>query len=609
MTDELLPYYDRELAFFRQMGADFATRYPKKAARLRLNEHGSEDPHVERMIEAFAYMNARIRYKLDDDFPELSEAVLNVLYPHFLAATPSMSIVELESDPDKGGDSNAALLVDRGTTIETEQVDDFRCRYRTCYPVEIWPLQIVNTELQSRPFTVPSSARSTESESVLHMRLRSTGPPVRELDVDKLRFYINFADLENATELYELLLGHTLEIVVARSADDPDAITLSNSRLRPIGFADEEAMLPFSARSFAGFRLLSEYFAFPQKFLFVELEGIRESQPLLADSTELSIYIHLDRTSGSLERVVDVDSLKLGCTPIINLFRQRADPFLMTERQSEYRVSADAHRESSLEIYSVEQVRVSTTSGEETDWAPFYSAKHSAENEAQHKYWYATRRARGSGSGTDTWLTFVDLDFASIGEAGATVIVDAMCLNRGLPDRLPFGGGRPRLNITEGPGDISARCLVRPTPTRRSGEGKRNRWRVVSHLSLNHLAVDANDESVAALREILKLYDVIDTPHSRDLIAGVVEIACTRGVARLSGAGGGFVRGLDVEVVFDEGKFSGSGFYLLASVLDRFLGILCSINSFSRLSATTLQGRDKGEQWKWPARAGDKPLL
>jgi type VI secretion system protein ImpG len=599
------------------LGAEFAQAYPKIAARLRLGADGSQDPHVERLVQAFAYLNARTRHKLDDDFPELTDALLGILYPHYLAPTPSMSIVQFLLDRSQA-ELTAGYEVRVGTAIETEGVDGEPCRFRTCYPVRLWPLEVTAAELHARPFSAPPTSLAREAVAMFRIELHTLAPAVAvsQLGFRSLRFYLHAAQSQNVFALYELLFNHTLEIAVAASAGDDQFVVLPKSAIKPVGFSRDEGLWPYSARSFLGYRLLSEFFALPQKFLFFELTGL-DPRRLPAKSNRMEIFFLLNRTVQDLEHGVSADVVRLGCTPIANLFEQRADPFVLTQRQTEYRIIPDARRPRALEIYSVNRVRATSPEGEEEEYYPFYSVRHTEEAAERNTFWYATRRpgeqhpdSHERDNGTEVYLSLVDLKFSPAAEAEWTVEVETTCVNRDLPQRLPFGTDRPRLDLPDGRGPISrVICLLAPTPTRRPPRRHGAFWRLVSHLSLNHLSIAEGDQAADALREILKLYDVVDSEHTQTMIQGLLRVRSRRIVGRAGGVLGGLCRGVEIDVQLDEQKFSGSGAYLFGCVLDRFLGLYCSLNSFTKLVCGTKQREGQGEPWRWPPRTGEKIVL
>ncbi len=605
MVDDLLPYYNRELGYVRRLAAEFAEAHPKIAGRLRLSQDAVEDPHVARLIEAFAFLTARVRRKLDDDFPELTEALLNVLYPHYLTPIPSMAISQLTCQRDLA----ASQLVPAGVEIETEPAGGETCRFRTAYPVTLWPIAIEAASLRGRPIIAPANPQAPGAVAVLRLTLRCLADAMTftQLGPERLRFFLR-GQTQQVLPLYELLFNNAISVALADSAADPAPVILRPSCIRPVGFEKNEGMLPYPARSFVGYRLLTEFFTFPEKFLFFEITEL-SSKVLLAAKNKLDIFIYLNRTSNDLERSISADAFALGCTPIVNLFRQRAEPIRLTRSISEYRVVPDARRPGVTEVYAIDSVAGTTPDGGETPFLPFYSVKHAAAARSQRTFWHPVRRAAGTRDpGTDVFLSLVDLDFNPAVPADSTVSVETTCLNRDLPSRLPYGGGHPHLQLVEAIAGVSGlHCLTPPTPTVRPPLRNRALWRLVSHLSLNHLSI-VQEDGVEAFREILKLYDFRDSSETRAAIDSILGIRSRRGTARAPSSDmGAFCRGIDIEILFDEQRFITSGLYLLAAVLERFVALYGSINSFTRL-AVKLQGRP-GVLRRWPPRAGDQELL
>ncbi len=613
MTDELLPYYNRELAFIRKMGAEFAAAHPKIAGRLRMSAETTEDPHVSRLIEAFALLAARTRHKIEDDFPEITEAMLGVLYPHYLAPIPSLAIAQLRLD-EAQRELVAGYPIARHTQVETEPIGGDPCRFQTCYDVTLWPIETAEAGFHGTPFTAPTTPMASEAKAILRVKLRCLSSKVTfdMLELSSLRVYLH-GQVQHAYALYEKLLNCAMGVAVARSAGDPEPVLIDAGRLRPVGFEPDETLLPYPARSFPGYQLLTEYFAFPKKFLFVDFDCFSPRvRRHLEGQRSCELYVFLDDYDQDLERNITADSLQLGCTPLANLYRQRAEPVRMTETAYEYRVIPDARRPLANEIYSVDRVIASTDEGDEVEFLPFYSLQHGTQHEELRRYWIASRRAAQYAGGqmdaaSEVYLSLVDLASRPANSAGWTLDLQTTCLNRNLPQRLPFGGGQPKLQLSGGPGAL-VRCLTAPTATYRPPLRHGTLWRLISHLSLNHLSLVTTDENAEALREILSLYDRVDSPETRMLIGGLIGIESHRTVARVGGpVAAGFCRGIESTLHLDEENFSGNSPFLFASILDRFMALYVSLNSFSRTLVTT---NKRSEVFcSWPPRAGRRVLL
>ncbi len=617
MADDLLEYYNRELTFIRRLGAEFAAANPKIAERLRLSpDDAADDPHVERLIEAFAYLTARIRTKLEDEFPEITASLLSVLYPHYLAPIPSMSIVQFKVDPERT-QLTSGYLIPRHAELETEPVWGEPCRYRTCYPVTLWPIEVEYATLAEARLRARDTPFSEDAAALLQLELKCSSEEIdwATLGIDTLRFFLK-GQPHHIYPLYELLFNNTIGVAITPSGAPDKPIALGSDALRQVGFDRDEGLLPYPARSFLGYRLLTEYFTFPQKFLFVDLRlSELQAMPHL-ESQRIIIKIYLNRVFPELTRnIIRADTFPLGCTPIINLFPQRADPISLTHTSFEYQVVPDRRRPMALEVYSIDRVISSSPKGESVEFRPFFSVKHAVNRRSERTFWHASRRPAETTSpsgdrdrGSEVYLSLVDLKFKPSGATGAVLEVQTTCLNRDLPGSLPYGGDQPRLQLTEGGGPVSRiLCLTPPTRTHRPDLGHGLLWRLISHLSLNHLSL-VGDGNAEALREILRLYDLVDSAETRGQIDGILEAKSRRVVGTIRNDGPlAFCRGTEVSLLFDAERFTGSGLFLFASVLEHFLGLYCTINSFSKLVAT-VKGRE-GVLRRWAPRMGENVLI
>ncbi len=616
MSDSLDAWYQRELDYLRQSAAEFAERFPKIANRLSLSSAGIKDPHVERLIQAFAYLNARTRHKLDDSFPELADAMLGILYPHMLAPVPSMSVVGFRLNPGQK-DQTSGHLLKSGMLIESERIHGYNCQFRTSFPVRLLPLDTEAIRLLPRPFSGPPTPGRNDAASVLRMEFLpfDRKKPLAEYTVDSLRLFINIPNFEKASRLLELVRTQAIEVVITGTDTSHAAAILPASSIKAVGFAPDEAMLPQSPQTFPGFRLLCEYFVLPQKFLFFDITGItREILSRLGTRLEISILLreHVPEIESSVSR----DTVRLGCTPIINLFRRTADAIPLNYRTSEYRIIPDARAEESMEIFSIDGISVDDQDGNRREFRPFYSVDHSSRSD-DTGYWHGTRRP-GPVEGdvgtlknpTEMYVALVDAEFSPRRPGKGLLYADLTCFNRDLPEELAKqrDAGRIAFDIVGGRGPVTEiRCLVPPTPTLRRHLGRRNLWPLVSQLSLNHLSLVGSADAVQSVREMLALNDVRESAQTRNLIDGLERITSEACVQRVNGA---FARGTQIQVLFDEENFKGDSAYLFASILDHFFAMYTSINSFTKLTATTHGRHARGiESWKWPPRAGDRALI
>ncbi|HEX6278710.1 MAG TPA: type VI secretion system baseplate subunit TssF [Pyrinomonadaceae bacterium] len=630
MRDELLGFYEQELVFLRRMGAEFARKYPKIAARLELEEEKVEDPHVERMIEAFAFLSGRVALKLSDELPEITESLLNLLYPHYLAPIPSMAIAQFTfgSPNDK---LTAVQTLERGSRLSSRPVEGTSCLFRTCYNVDLAPIELESAALES---PAPKDSRGRFAECSIRMSFRCFGNgnlhELKMKDEDRhpesLRFYLD-GDPQLVYPLYQILFTNAVSIEFRPREQPigdgmlktitnirlklPDPVVLdAKSAIRSVGFTEDEALLPYTKRSFPGYRLLSEYFAFPYKFLFFDVFGLDKAVAAKFGS-HFDLIIHLRDVIPPIAPIT-AETFRMGCSPIINLFSRLGDPIYLSQQKYEYHVIPDVHRQLTTEIYSIDDV-VSTDpgSGATRQFSPFYSLKHAYGEQLEKAFWYATRRAsqRQNDDGTEMFMSFVDSQFNPRVPAVEVVNVRATCTNRDLPSKLPFGGKEGDFEV-EGTALLSrARCLTKPTETIRPPQRRAAQWRLISHLNLNFLSlVNNEDGSPEALQEILHLYNFDDSSVTRKHILGISKIEARKAIRQIGGrVGTGFVRGLETTVTFDEEQFVGSGLFLFASVLERFLGLYSSLNSFNQMIVRSEQREE--DIMVFPVRAGEQEIL
>jgi type VI secretion system protein ImpG len=630
MRDELLSFYERELIFLRRMGADFARKYPKIAARLELDEEKIEDPHVERLVEAFAFLSARIALKIDDELPEITESFVNVVYPHYLAPIPSMAITQFSfgSPNDK---LTAVQKLARGSRLNSRPVDGTPCQFRTGFDVSLFPIEIQSAALESG---APKDGRGRFSEATIRLSMRCFGNAnlheMRFGDTGEpppsMRFYIN-GDPQLIFPLYELLFNnaHSVEFrpkdapITGKSLKSftniqlklPDPFVLpAEEAIKQVGFDEDHALLPYTKRSFPGYRLLTEYFAFPYKFLFFDIHGVDRAIAAKFGS-HFDILIHLKDVLPP-KAPITADTFRLGCTPIINLFTRSADPLYLSQQKYEYHVVPDVHRQMTTEVYSIDEVITSDPKTNTTrEFAPFYSLRHAYGEQMEKSFWYATRRdsQRDDDDGTEMYISLVDMNFNPRVPAVEVLNVRATCTNRDLPAKLPFGGREGDFEV-EGSGLLSkARCLTKPTETVRPARRRSLQWRLISHLNLNYLSiVESQDGTPEALQEILQLYNFDDSTAARKQILGITGIESRKVVRRIGDhIGAGFVRGLETALTFDEEQFVGSGMFLFACVLERFFGLYSSLNSFNQTILRTQQR--EGDVKVFATRSGEQALL
>jgi type VI secretion system protein ImpG len=613
VRDDLLLYYERELSFLRHMGAEFAARYPKVASRLVIEQDKCEDPHVERMLEAFAFLAARVHLKVDDDFPEITSALLSILYPHYLRPIPSMSVAEFQLDPAQVT-PETGLTLERGAVLRSRPVNGVPCKFRTCYDMTFWPVALAEAQWTT-PDRLQPAVKIADAVAAVRLDLRTTGDATfSKLALSSLRFYLS-GESNLIHTLYELLCNNCVQVMVRdpnpKSRIEP--VVLPGEVLNPVGFVENESMIPYPRRSFMGYGLLQEYFCFPQKFFFLDLGGLRQvCQAGFGNRVEVVLLISQFERSDRrqmLELGVSAKTFRLGCTPIVNLFPHTAEPILLSHRKFEYPVVPDVNRRHAMEVFEIsEVVSANPQSREVTRFEPFYSYRHGMTRSKVHALWQANRRESGlrEDAGTEVYLSLVDLSSRPVRPDTDTLTVRTICSNRDLPGRLAFGNENGDFECE---GALPAKriiALIKPTDALRPPLGGDTLWRLISQLSLNYLSLVS--EGRDALQEMLRLYNFTGSTYSERQIAGIVELKSRRHFARVVSDGVmSFARGTQVEIEFDEEQFVGGGVYLFAAVLEQFLGLYTSMNSFSQLAVRTRQRKEIVKQW--PPRAGQKILM
>jgi type VI secretion system protein ImpG len=598
-SEEFLEYYERELTFLRRMGIEFAKQYPKVAGRLELGIDHCPDPHIERLIEAFAFLTARIQYNIEGEFPQFSTALLGILYPQLLNPLPSMSIARFEVDPSQGK-FTTGHLIRKHTPLFAQTQGGEICRFRTCYPVTLWPVEVIYAGFESTDrFDFLDNAPNVAL--VLRLRIASQETPLSELELKGLRFYLN-GDKVLVSSLYELLFCHVLRVAILPE-EEKNPVFLPDESILPVGFGPDEEALPCPPNAHPGYRLLQEYFTFPEKFHFFDIDHLEAR----ASENFFDILIMFDQMPGS-RLTIDKNTFCPGCTPIINLFPKTTDPIRLDERRVEYALVPDKRKEKTTEIHSLLSVLAPSNSGEEPRvFEPFFSFTHHMERTGHKAYWIARRQGTGRSDmpGTEMILSFVDLDFNPSLPPTTAVFARSLCTNRRLAEELPAGA---ILQIEETAPLSRISTLSKPTPQIEPPLEGSTLWRLISHLSLNYLSLSNGEESLKALREILRLYSFSEQASVYQQISGIREMSC-RKASRLIGSDAwrGFCRGNEITLSFDERLYVGSSAFLLAAVLNRFFPLYASVNSFTQLIIKSQQR--EGIWKKWQPMVGEQIVL
>lgn len=625
MDPRLLYHYNLELQHLREMGAEFAQQFPKIAARLGMSGLDVADPYVERLLEGTAFMAARVQLKLDAEFPRFTQALLEIIYPHYLAPTPSMLVAQLHPDTNEPTLANGTRTVPRGTALYSVigPDDATPCEFRTAQDVTLLPVQVASATYFSFAPDLPLNTLGLAQpiKGGLRIRLRATaGLTFGEMTVEGLSFYVGGRD-DVANKLLELCLGTGVAVLVRPVGRATDMSVLPPTVIRPVGFEDHEALLPLSVRSFQGYRLLQEYFAFPERYRFVAFTGLKDAIRRVPGS-ELEIVVLFGRGDPALEGVVDASNLQLFCTPAINLFEKpRIDRIHVNDSAFEFHVVADRTRPLDFEIYQVTNV-VGHGAGDASEqrFLPFYAAS-SAES-AEHSAYFTTRRQprvlppeqkrigpRSSYIGSEVFLSLVDSEQAPYSSDLRQLSIEALCTNRDLVLQMPMGLGQTDFSLNIAAPVTAVRVVSGPSRPYSAVADGAIAWRAISHLSLNYLSLvdSTREQGAAALRDLLELYATTTDVSARRQIEGIRSVGVRRVVRRLPGRDRiAFGRGVEVTLDVDEMGFAGGSAFLLGAVLDRYFARYVSINS---VTETVLRSDSRGEIHRWAPRWGTRPTL
>ncbi len=618
MDPRIIDLYNDELLHLRTEAAEFAREFPDRAARLSLDENRVEDPYVERLLEGVAFLAARVRLKLESQYPVFTQQVLEVLFPGWLAPSPSACVLKLVVDT-----ANPKLLegaeVPRGSLVvgSLRGNDEVRCDFLTARALTLWPLAIGQVQYIAAKSELTASAFNGERPaSSLRVELVLQGDAdLGKLALDVLPLYIAKSDAFGA-QLMELLAGRCMAVAVST---DPSGrrvhAWLRQGSVRQLGFDNDEAMFPVPVRGHAGFRVLKEYAALPDKFRFIEVSGLRSAVTGLKGK-RLFLTFYFSGAFARLESAVKADALALFCVPAANLREQSLDRVDVTPGQTEFHLVADRMRPRDKEIVQILELR-GGGSGSERKFQPIFESVAAGKlASASH---YATRRERRMLTQSETLgrsVTYAGTEvFVSLTEAGAApygrdlqyLSVRALCSNRDLPLYLRAQFSDAMYGFVDALPITAVECVAGPsTPLSPAVDGF-DPWLALSHLFVNYLSLfDAEPgQGGDALRAMLSLYATVPGHFLLRQADGLLKVSARQITRRIPGGGPiAFGRGVAVELSMSDRAFDGGSPFMLAAVLEHFMAAHVSINSFVE---TSLELVDRAERLKWPQRFGRRP--
>ncbi len=614
--EKFLPYFERELGVFRRSCRAFAERYPQLANNLLITGEASADPHIERLIQSTAFLNARISKRLDDDYAKFTEALLGMLYAHYLRPLPAYSIARVDYSGTQANAIAKVATLARGSELKSVGAATGSCKFKTAYDVVIAPVAIgaaqYHATLQApAALALPASA---SAEIAIRIDCVSATLDLQQLGLRSLRVFIDGEPSLRAA------LRDTLFMRVARAYVEMDGdgrwIALDKPPIGAVGFSAEDALIPYHAAQHPAYRLLTEYFSYPEKFNFFDLDLATMLRGRATGCRSLTLHLALteiraDTPVARQLKSLSANMLLLACTPVINLFKQAATPIRLTHTQSAYPLMPDQRSGTACDIYSIDAVhllRSSALGGALTEFTPFYSLRHDDGGSRKGHYWTARRDddMAALSPGHEHSLAFVDRDFAPVNGESGTVSVALTCSNRDLPAALRYGLPGGDLGTENGAGGHPIRLLRKPTASRRLGSARGSHWGLIAHLALNHRSLTT--DGLAAFAAMLRLYAPPDCAVSQRQIDGIADLAHAPTSARMRERHGiAYVNGVEVRVTLDEQAFVGTGLHAFAQLLDHFFGLYVHLNSFTEL---VLLSKTTGKELlRCPPRNGALPLV
>lgn len=608
----------------REMGSEFARHFPKVAGRLGMEGIECADPYVERMLEGFAFLAARVHLKIEEEYPKFCQHLLEIVYPDYLAPLPSMTVVQFQPDC---GDADLAngLKIERGTSLESGLGPSMQtpCEYRTAHDMDLFPITVVDAEYLGTRATLAKLGIKPARHISAGLRIGievAKGIDISDLKMKELPLFLGGSGTV-PTALYEHILadvgGFT---VITGDKKNRKVFPLSKDNVCSYGFEPEQALLNFQSRSFDGYRLLREYFAFPDRFRFINFTGLEKALPK-GEGRRFDLIIHLNSRNNDLENVIGPRNFLPFCVPAVNLFPKRADRITLNKIDHEFHILADRSRPLDYEIHQVLTVAGYGSQAEERKkFLPFYGLKDD-HIPAEDSAFYAIHRkprllsskqhssgARSGYLGQEVFISLVDSEEFPYSTDLEQLGVTTMCSNRDLPMQMPLGQKNGDFTLKVNAPVEKIRCVAGPTRPKTQVTTGDYAWRIINHLSLNYLSLidDNPDEGATALRELLQLYAKGETVPERQ-VNGLMTVTANAVTRRLPIPGPiSFGRGLEIKLVLDETSFEAGGMFLFGSLLTEFFRKYVSIN---HVTETVVFTDSKTEVARWPVKAGLRPQL
>lgn len=619
MDPRIIDFYNEELLHLRSEAAEFAREYPDRAGALALDEKRVEDPYVERLLEGVAYLAARVRLKLEAQYPLFTQQLLEVLFPGWLDPTPSACVLRLHPDATSGELAEGPVVprgsVVRGTIRGNSEV---RCEFQTTRDLQLLPVEIASIDyVAARPEESQLQLQTQRVLSSMRIELELVAEgSFADLPLDRLPLYVTSPDAFGS-QLMELLGGRCVSIGLSTERSARNAQWLPGSSLVHIGFGEEEAMLPMPIRGHTGFRVLKEYAALPDKFRFVEVRGLRKVLSGLR-TRKVHLHFHFSGVFPRLESAVKKHSIALSCVPAINLRERQLDRVDVHAGVTEFHVRGDAMRPREFEVIRVLNV-VGGGGGSERRFQPIFEAV--AGGQASGGSYYMLRRERRrltqtelagrsvSYAGTELYVSLGEQGSAPFGRDLQYLSVRALCSNRDMPLYLKAQRADASYEAVDTLPVRQIECVAGPSVPLSSPVEGFDPWVALSHLYVNYLSLFDSGAAQGAevLRAMLGLYASMPGHFLLRQAEGLTAVSAEQITRRVPGGGPlAFGRGIAVRLTMSDRAFDGGSPFLLASVLENYLAAHVSINSFVE---TQLELADRAESFQWPSRFGRRPTF
>jgi len=573
-------YYQQELLNLKELGKEFSKAHPALAPML---SGKTSDPDVERLIEGVAFLSGMLRQKLDDEFPEIIHSLIQLIFPHYMCPVPSATIISFTPKPGL----KETITVPSGAEIASIPVEDTSCVFRTCFPLEVHPLTLVNAKALESP----------GKQARISLSLSLTGMALSDWKPQSLRFFLG-GDYSEAANLY-FLLNRCLKKIIIKPAEGGNAFQFPSNALVPAGFSLKEPLFPYSGRSFPGYRFLQEYFILPEKFLFFDLTGLDKWHDR-GEGSDFEIVFELENIKIAMPEIKP-ESFVLFVSPAVNVFQHAADPIKVDHKQTEYRVRPTADINSHYQVYSVDRVTgIVQGSVEHHEYVPF---AFFGRQEANIPVYNIARKKSIIDLSLDVYLSLTYPPSAEL-SASETLSISLTCTNASLPENLQLGD--ISMPTQTSPELMEFKNILPPTAPIQPPIGGNMLWKFLSHLSLNYLSLARADN----IKELLRLYifpggrNRANVAANTKRIEGIQDIQVAPVDRLISGY---MMRGQEICVKLRKDNFASTGdMFLFGSVMDYFLGAYSSMNCFTQFS---VKESITGEIYSWPPRIGDRPLI